>query len=55
MLGSRRAEAVEHLQNYYGTNLYTGRWFDRLYGGGDHSDIADRLTAGCCTTLSDVA
>jgi hypothetical protein len=52
ILGHRRDDAIEHLRNYFDTDLYTGRWFDRLDGGGDRPDVANRITTADLAALT---
>ncbi|MCC5952048.1 MAG: hypothetical protein JJU45_08120 [Acidimicrobiia bacterium] len=47
--------AVTDLRDYFGKRTYSGRRFERLGGGGDRVEIANRFTAEdlvACSTLS---
>jgi hypothetical protein len=40
------ADAEQRLKDYFlGSEVFTGRWFERLAGGGDRSDARDRFSA----------
>ncbi|WP_251149765.1 DUF6308 family protein [Cellulosimicrobium sp. Marseille-Q4280] len=51
-----RAQAVEHLRRYFGpvdgTSGWAGSRFERLAGGGDRPDVADRFTADDLVAVS---
>jgi len=52
VVGNQRGLAVEYLKNYFETEPYTGRWFDRLDDGGDRPEVAGRITASDLVALS---
>jgi hypothetical protein len=51
VFGDLRGEAVDGLQAYFHHAVYTGRCFERLDGGGDRWDVADRLTGADLAAL----
>ncbi|MEU0792442.1 DUF6308 family protein [Amycolatopsis sp. NPDC005961] len=56
VLGDGRTAAVESLTRYFSEDAarprYTGRWFERIAGGGDRPDIADTVTEADVLALS---
>lgn len=46
-------DAVDRLKRYFlGPNLFTGRWFERLSGGGDRPEVADHFSADDLVAVS---
>lgn len=46
-----RPAAVDALRSYFHTQIYTGRRFERLDGGGDRPGVADTITAADIAAL----
>lgn len=42
--GAGRDESLSALRRYFDQRRYTGRWFERFAGGGDHPSVANTVT-----------